>query len=110
MEFCGICASQNLDKELRNKGFNIAYSKTSGDGLLVCCGHKLVEGTDKICIYVIGIALQNTDSYETYEVFSVDNMIADNYENMKQMAKDFADKVISYNKTICSYYKKHGMV
>lgn len=112
MEFSGIYSSQNLDQELKNNDLKIAYCATSEDGLMVCCGHKLVEGTIKICIYVIGIALQNTDSYETYEVFRFENLIADNHQHMKQIAKDFADKVIYYNKQICSYYAKtqYGIV
>ena len=103
MEHKGIGSSQSVQKLFMAKKLKSLYAQTTEDNLMIRCGYRFMDG--RYLIEIIALCLENTETYEMFQVFEMENLIVNNYNDIKPLVVAIADSVIKYDKDICQYYK-----
>ena len=103
MKYIDIRSSQSVQKLFEKEELLSLYAETTEGKLMIRCGYKFIEG--KFLIEIIGIRLENTTTYEMFQVFEMENLIVNDYYGIKPLVISRADSVEKYDKDICQYYK-----
>lgn len=103
MKYIGIESSQSVQRLFDNEKLKSLYAETKEDNLMIRCGYKFIE--ENFLIVIIAIRLENTATYEMFQVFEMDNLIVNDFNDIKPLIIPIANSIVEYNKDICRYYK-----
>ena len=104
MNYLGIYASQNIDKCFKKNGVSNLLRFTPRDKIMIRIGYQYIE---RVFVFrLLAIQMDNSATYETFEVFDMDFCQAKSEEEIVNIAYDIAEKILDYNKDIIRYYKE----
>ena len=106
MKFIGIKTSQDIEKYFKENEVNILLEFSSIDSRPIRIGYCLLD--DKFVLRFIAIQLDNTPTYETFELFDMEYsnyFTSTDVKPIKVIAQSVSDEIIKYNNTILQYYK-----
>ena len=104
MNYLGLYASQNIDKCFEKYGVSSLLRFTPRDKIMLRIGYQYIESV--FIFRILAIQMDNSATYETFEVFDMDFCQATSEEEIVNIAYDIAEKIIGYNKDILRYYMK----
>ncbi len=105
MEYLGIKSSRDIDSFFENNGVNNLYAYTKVDQLPIRIGYAFIE--DLFVIKYLAIQMDNSTTNDTFELIEIDIIQTSSDKEMEDLACQFADKIVRYNKDIIQYYKGH---
>lgn len=108
MEFLGITSSQNVEKLFEQNELKNIFKATFTDKLPIRIGYSFI---DNLFVFrFLAIQMDNSYTYETFEVFDMDSITTNSFEDMIAIACTTADKIVEYNKRIVRHYKEQQIL
>lgn len=104
MNYLGLYASQNIDKYFEKHGVSSLLRFTPRDKIMLRIGYQYIESV--FIFRILAIQMDNSATYETFEVFDMDFFQATSEEELVIFAYDIAKKIIDYNTDVLRYYMK----
>lgn len=102
MIFLGITTSQDIERIFKEQKLQGIFHFTSIDKIPIRVGYTLAE--NRFVVMLLAIQLENTATYEMFELFKMGSIQTDSSDEMKTLAQNVADEVLDYNKRILHYY------
>lgn len=109
MKFLGIFNSQNIEKFFTDEKVKNLFQFTTEDNLPIRIGYYLMEKERTVVFRYLAIQMENTSTYETFELFNMDEFGPLLIDEIEAIAKSIADEIIAYNKAMIQYYVKMVM-
>ena len=103
MKYLGIIYSQNIDTYFEKNKVQDLNHFTKTDKLPIRIGFVFVDR-----VYIpkyLAIQLDNSSTYEVFEMFELNNLQTTTEKEMKDLVNQIAEEVVKYNKDILKYYK-----
>lgn len=105
MKFLGVVNSQIIEELFAKENVKNLFQFTSKDNLPIRVGFCF---TDNTCVLrFLAIQLENTSTFETFELFDMEYLGPYTIEDIEIIAKNISDEIVEYNKTILRYYSNN---
>ena len=103
MKYLGIYFSQNIDTFFKKNNVKGLFHFTKTENLPIRIGFIFAD--ELFIPKYLAIQLNNTSTYETFEMFEINNLQTTTEKELKDLANEIAEEVVKYNKDILKYYK-----
>ena len=102
MKYLGLYSSQNVDEFFEKSELKTLLCFTEAEEIMVRIGYQCIE--QNFVFRILAIQIDNSPTYETFEMFEMDEYQTKSDEELKNYARLNAEKVIRYNSEILNYY------
>lgn len=104
MKYISITSSQEIDEIFKNHNVKSAFRNATTSDTFYRIGYLFED--DKFVINLLAIQIDNTDSYEVFVLFEIDNLCVNSYDEMNAVIANLVDDIASYSKDLLKYHTK----